>query len=105
MACPPTLCLSPVKSSVPGGAMWFYLEFCTSCPVFVFKQDLLPVCVIRLHLVQYQPEPHHTATATPLLRAAHRGAVTLTFTQIRLRWELAAAARLFNFSSISSESP
>ena len=37
--------------------MWFYLEFCTSCPVFGFKQPLLP-CMhdsIRIGLIRYYP--------------------------------------------------
>ena len=37
------------------GAMWFYLGFCASCPVFVFKPPLLP-CIydsIRFGLIRY----------------------------------------------------
>ena len=34
--------------------------------------------MIRSDKISFQPEPHHTAAATPLRQAARRAAVTLT---------------------------
>ena len=52
------LCLSvPVTCEIicASGAMWFCFEFCTSCPVFVFKQPLLPCMCdsVRLGPIRY----------------------------------------------------
>ena len=61
MACP-LMHVVPVTCEIicASGAMWFYLEFRTSCPVFVFKQPLLPACMIRLDLVQEDIIPTRT---------------------------------------------
>ena len=48
----------PVTSEIicGSGTMWIYLEFCTSCPVFVFK--LLCMCdSIRFSPRRYSPSP------------------------------------------------
>ena len=51
-----------------------YLEF-LYCPVFVFKQPLLPVCMIWSDKILFQPEPYRTAAATLLWQAAHQAPV------------------------------
>ena len=78
MACPLMLCLSSVKSSVPVEPYGFTLRSVLPVLCLYLSRRWCPVYMIRSDKISFQPEPHHTAAATPLRQAARRAAVTLT---------------------------